>query len=65
MSRSRKKHPFQQLAANKYMKKIYNRKIRRSGIDIGKNNDYKKHFDSYEICDWLLYEPDNPRSYRK
>ena len=65
MSRSRKKHPIQQLATNKFMKKIYNRAIRRSKEDIGQYGEYKKYHDSYEICDWLLYEPKNPKIYRK
>ena len=65
MSRSRKKHPFKQIATNKFMKKVYNRKIRRSQEDIGQHCEYKKHHDSYEICDWLIYEPKNPEIYRK
>ncbi len=65
MSRSRKKHPIQQLAANKFMKHVYNKKIRRNNENIGQNSEYKKHNDSYEICDWISYEPDNPKAYRK
>ena len=65
MSRSRKKHPFEQLASNKYMKKVYNRKIRRSREDVGQFSEYKKHHDSYEICDFLLFAPENPKVYRK
>ena len=65
MSRSRKKHPFKQIATNKFMKKVYNRKIRRSQEDIGQYCEYKKHHDSYEICDWLIYDPKNPEIYRK
>lgn len=64
MSRSKKK-PFTQLATNKSMKKVYNRQLRRQNVDVGNNSEYKKHNDSYEICDWLLYEPDNPKAYRK
>ena len=65
MTRSRKKHPIQQLATNKFLKKVYNRKIRRNNEDVGQNIEYKKHHDSYEICDWILYEPNNPKIYRK
>ena len=64
MSRSRKK-PYTQLATNKSMKRTYNKKIRRSNEDVGQNSEYKKHNDSYEICDYLLYEPENPKAYRK
>jgi len=64
MSRSRKK-PYLQLATNKFMKKVYNRQIRRQNVDIGNNKEYRKHNDSYEICDWISYEPDNPKAYRK
>lgn len=65
MSRSRKKNPFKQLATDKGMKKSYNRKIRHSQEDVGQNMEYKKHHNSYDICDCLLYAPDNPKIYRK
>ena len=61
MSRSRKR-PFKQVATQKFMKKVYNRQIRRSQEDVGCNMEYKK---SYEICDWIFYEPDKPEFYRK
>lgn len=64
MSRSRKK-PFKQVATNKFYKKLYNRRLRRQNVEYGNNNEYKKHNDSYEICDWIFYEPDNPEFYRK
>ena len=47
------------------MKKVNNRQIRRQNVDIGNNKEYRKHNDSYEICDWISYEPDNPKAYRK
>ena len=65
MSRSRKKHPIQQLATNKSMKKAFNRQLRWQNVDIGNNMEYKKHNDSYEICDWIEYNPDNSKIYRK
>ena len=64
MSRSRKR-PFKQVATQKFMKKVYNRQIRRSQEDVGCNMEYKKHHESYEICDWIFYEPDKPEFYRK
>jgi len=65
MSRSRKKNPFKQLATDKGIKKSYNRKIRRTREDVGQNMEYKKHHNSYDICDFLLYAPDDPKIYRK
>ena len=65
MSRSRKKHPFMQVATNKWMKKVYNRQIRRSQEDVGQRMEYKKHHQSYDICDWLRYDPADPKIYRK
>jgi len=65
MSRSRKKNPFKQLATDKGMKKSYNRKIRRTREDVGQNMEYKKHNNSYDICDVLLYAPNDPKIYRK
>ncbi len=65
MSRSRKKNPYWQIGTNKFMKKAYNRKIRRSKEDVGQNKEYKKHHESYEICDWHCFDPDNPKAYRK
>lgn len=63
MSRSRKKNPIRQTATNKSYKKIYSKKTRHQ--DIGNNGEYKKHNDSYEICDWLEYNPEDPKIYRK
>lgn len=63
MSRSRKKNPIRQLATDKSYKKIYNKKTRHQ--DIGNNAEYKKHNDSYEICDWIEYDPKDPKIFRK
>lgn len=65
MSRSRKKHPYYQLLKNKHVKKAYNRKIRMENVDVGNNMEYKKHFESYEVCDWHCFAPNDPKAYRK
>ncbi len=59
MSRSRKKHPFKQIATNKFMKKVYNRKIRRSQ-DFAKIVNLKD-----EIVIFLDYEGSYPMLYAK
>lgn len=64
MSRSRKR-PFKQVATAKILKKIYNRQLRRTKTDVGQFCEYKKHRQSYDICDYIFYEPDNPKFYRK
>ena len=53
MSRSRKR-PYIQAAADKKNKIRFNRIIRRTNEDIGQYCEYKKHHNSWDICDWIL-----------
>ena len=64
MSRSRKR-PYIQAADDKKNKTRFNRIIRRTKEDIGQYCEYKKHHNSWDICDYLIYEPINPKFYRK
>ena len=51
MSRSYKKHPVVTCAKNKKGKKEANKKVRKTD-DIGNNSNYKKCFNSWDICDY-------------
>lgn len=79
MSRSYKKHPIIKYAGCKDLKKIYNRRLRRSnkiGLeDIPNGNAYKKMNESWninDITDWCSWEEckqwnfveDTPEGYR-
>jgi hypothetical protein len=64
MSRSRKK-PYWKMACDRDYKTIFNRVIRRNREDIGQYNEYKKHHNSWDICDYNYYHPEEPKAYRK
>lgn len=54
MSRSRKKNPVVTQTNCKLAKKDANRKIRNTE-DIGSGNNYKKHYNSWNICDYKFW----------
>lgn len=54
MSRSRKKTPIATCAKNKKGKKEASKKIRKID-DIGNGNNYKKHYNSWNICDYKCW----------
>lgn len=54
MSRSYKKHPVVTCAKNKNGKKEASKKIRNTE-EISNGNNYKKHFCSWNICDYKSY----------
>ena len=70
MSRSRKKHPLVTTSTNKYMKKLANKRARRND-EINDGNNYKKHFCSWNICEykfWVDLKDEfwgNPKNFRK
>lgn len=53
MSRSFKKTPIIK-NNDRGLKKIANRKVRRTILDMGNNSYYKKIFSSYDICDVII-----------
>ena len=54
MSRSRKKNPVVCDKTNKWAKKDANKKIRNTE-DVGNGNNYKKHYCSWNICDYKFW----------
>lgn len=70
MSRSFKKHPVVTDRNNKWAKKDANRRIRKLE-DLGSGNEYKKHYPSWDICDykfWVSLADEfwgNPKFFRK
>lgn len=53
MSRSRKKTPIATDKVVKGAKKVANRRVRKLGSDeLGNGNNYKKHFNSWDIHDY-------------
>lgn len=54
MSRSRKKHPVITDKTQKWAKKDANKKIRNTK-DIGNGNNYKKYYNSWNICDYKFW----------
>ena len=69
MSRSRKKNLVACDKTFKWAKKEANKKIRKE--DIGNGNDYKKHYPSWNICDYKFWISkldtfwNNPKWFRK
>ena len=59
MSRSYKKHPWVKCAGDPSMKKLFNRRIRRSNkalyTDMPNGNAYKKTNCSWDIADYRCY----------
>jgi hypothetical protein len=72
MSRSFKKSKVIKFAKSKFCKDLANRKLRKNE-DVGNGSDYKKHFESWDICDCRFYYTkedegtfwDNPKWFRK
>lgn len=70
MSRSFKKHPVVTDKTYKWAKKDANRKVRKLE-NLGNGNEYKKHYCSWDICDYkfLVSLKDkfwgNPKFFRK
>ena len=54
MSKSHKKHPVVTCGKNKDGKKMANKKVRNTE-NIGNNGNYKKHFCSWNICDYKCW----------
>lgn len=64
MSRSRKKPYIVDSSWKQYGKKRAARKVRRHD-DVANGSQYKKIFESYDICDYIWYCPENKKAYRK
>ena len=70
MSRSYKKHPVVTDRNNKWAKKDANKKVRNTE-DISNGNNYKKHYCSWNICDYKFWINkfdefwNNPKHFRK
>ena len=54
MSRSRKKHPVITDKAQKWAKKDANKRVRNTD-EITNGSNYKKHFNSWDICDYKCW----------
>lgn len=54
MSRSRKKHPAACDRTFKWAKKDANKKVRNTE-EIGNGNNYKKYYNSWDICDFKFW----------
>ena len=70
MSRSFKKHPVVTDKTYKWAKKDANKKVRKLE-NLGNGNENKKHYDSWNICDykfWVSFKDEfwgNPKFFRK
>ena len=72
MSRSHNKHKVVKIGKNGFAK-TFARKKTRLNDDIGNFSDYKRHFDSWDICDgrWYVTKKDagtiwaEPKWFRK
>ena len=66
MSRSYRHHYIFKTAGDKSMKKLFNRRLRRSQrcSNIPNGNAYKKYNESWEIADFI-YRYDNYNDYRE
>lgn len=54
MSRSYKKHPVATDKTNKWAKRDANKKFRKTE-DVGNGSNYKKHYNSWDICDYKFW----------
>ena len=52
MSRSYKKTPYCSCKKNKFAKNQANRKIRRNKDELYQNREFRKVYDSWDICDY-------------
>lgn len=64
MSRS-KKAPWYVQGGKKYGKRFANKRLRRYKLHLLQNMSYKKLYESWDICDWKFYAPDDKKAYRK
>ena len=70
MSRSFKKHPVVTDKTYKWAKKDANKKVRKLE-NLGNGNEYKKHYCSWDICDYKFWVNlkdkfwGNPKFFRK
>lgn len=74
MSRSRRQ-PIFIVGSKKYGKKYANKKVRRSfnmnnikeddEIETLNNGLFKRMYEQYDICDWVIRAPENEKAYRK
>ena len=74
MSDSRKKHKVIKIGKNGYLKK-YARRLLRKNNEVTNFSNYKRHFDSWDICDYKFYVTEaemkkesiwsNPKNFRK
>ena len=74
MSDSRKKHKVITCGKNSFLKKYANKKLRKNE-KIANFSNYKRHFNSWDICDYKFYVTEaemkkesiwsNPKNFRK
>ena len=72
MSDSKKKHKVIKIGKNGYLKRLARKKLRKNN-EVTNFSNYKRHFDSWDICDgrWYVTKEDNgtiwaePRWFRK
>lgn len=74
MSRSHKKHKVITCGKNSFWKKYANKKLRKN-VKIANFSNYKRHFNSWDICDYKFYVTEaemqkesiwsNPKNFRK
>jgi len=65
MSRSRKKPYFTDHTSCKFGKRCANKRLRRQIGHIYQNGLYKKLYETWDICDWRICCPENPKANRK
>lgn len=68
MSRSYRKSPvvsdLQYMDGTRSAKRHATKAVRKSK-EVANGNSYKKHYDSWKICDYKSYWPDMPAKYRR
>lgn len=69
MSRSRRK-PYitdqQHSSDSKWRKRQANRAVRSAPLEEAPNGkQYRKYYNSWDIRDWSIHDPKNPKAYKK
>ena len=64
MSRSAKK-PIYKDRAPKEIKRKAQRRVRKTDEEISSGSNYKKLFNSWDLCDFKFYVPKDKKAYRK
>ena len=66
MSRSRKKFPMvkDNGRSKSWQKRLANKKVRKAD-DVEDGKAYRKEYNSWNICDWKWYLPDDKKVRRK